>query len=217
MCWPRSRCAPQSLPLLCRQKQGSEWVLATAGLRAPPPGKKAASRARTLPSNPMGACVARPARVCGVVNGDQRPTAACVWSMRPGSRTVVPAPCGNNVSGTGTSPSILVESVCCCILARAARLRCSGETGHAGSIDAPVGSFCVTNTSRSTFHLLSRGLLLPSRLSSRGRSEPIIGSHGKSDWFATLALPASRRLRSPCSASQITLLFSWACGQRKHI
>jgi hypothetical protein len=94
------RCVPPSVLLLSRlcTKRRLTLPLPPRGMGQQPwpcPGRLAASRVKTLPFNRMARCAVRLANRWLRMSGAEKPTGACVWSMRPASAGVVPALCVN--------------------------------------------------------------------------------------------------------------------------
>ena len=89
-----------ALPL--RAKRRLTLLLPPRGMDQQPwpcPGRLAASRVKTLPFNPMARCAVRLANRWLRMSGAEKPTGACVWSMRPVSGVVVPVPCASSANG----------------------------------------------------------------------------------------------------------------------
>lgn len=128
----------------------------------------------------------------------------CASCTERASTVVVPVFCGSSANGWAAIPRNRARSACCCIRFASVRHHCSGETGAAENIDAPVSNSCGTNASTCICCLLP--LRHPPRTrSSPGRNVRTRASHGLSGLLAMRAQKLLDKSRSCCLASQQTL------------
>jgi hypothetical protein len=100
--------APALLPA---QEEATDSLSPSQGYgphQRPCPGNKAASLGETLPSSRMEPCAVLPGSRLLRTSGAEKPTVACVWSMRFAFAVVAPVPCGNSVNGMAEPPPSLV-------------------------------------------------------------------------------------------------------------
>lgn len=180
----------------------------------PRPGKRVASWDTIFLSSPMERCAVQQAARSRSRSGDKRLMEACGWCMPEASADLVPVSYVSSANGMGTPPKSRARSACSCIRSASGVSRFSGMTGVVEYIDTPVSTSSVLNASRCTCTLLAQILpLLPSLLHSfLVRNVPIRACPGTNDSFATPAPRARSNRQSPCSACQMRLRPSSACG-----
>jgi hypothetical protein len=144
-----TRCASPNLlrrsPLPHRTQLPPQAMLL---LRWACPGKRAASRGKTLLCSPMARCVAPLARSCCPMSTAEKPMAAYAWCMGPAFAVVVPVGYVSSVNGMGVRQQSRGRSVCYYIRSRWVAHHCSGAIGAAESTGAPASSSCDTNAWR---------------------------------------------------------------------